>query len=120
MVGIRSREAARVLSQWLRDCFAVRPQRAGKMITQLVSLDGVIAAVQDVDRGLIWIVEGGQPRLATYDLASGTLDRHMTLGSPPSSIALSGNRAEILIAMRDGRVLSVDADNPVTTTPVAT
>lgn len=89
------------------------------MIAQLVSLDGAIAAVQDVDRGLIWIVEGGQPRLASYNMASGTLERHMTLGSPPSGIALSGNRTEILIAMRDGQVLSVDADDPVTTTLVA-
>jgi hypothetical protein len=42
------------------------------MIAQLVSLEGAIAAVQDVNRGLIWIVEGGQPRLASYNMASGT------------------------------------------------
>lgn len=89
------------------------------MIAQLATLEGAVAAVEDTGRGVIWIVEGGQPRLASFDLAGRTLDRHMTLGSPPSGIALSGDRREVLVALRDGTVVSVDADEPSATSPVA-
>lgn len=90
------------------------------MITQLASLDGAIAAVEDIDRGLVWVLEGGQPRLASWDRTSGQLRRHATLGSSPSGIALSGDHRDVLIAFRDGTVAAVPADDPeAALTPIA-
>jgi M6 family metalloprotease-like protein len=82
------------------------------MIAQLTSLDGAIAAVPDVGRGVIWIVEAGQPRLASWNMAAGQLDRHMTLGATPSGVALSGDRKDVLIAFVDGTITAVPADDP--------
>ncbi|MFE2425872.1 hypothetical protein ACFXJ5_03775 [Streptomyces sp. NPDC059373] len=82
------------------------------MITQLAALDGAIAAVEDIDRGLIWVLEGGPPGLASWNRSAGRLDRHMALGSTPSGVALSGDRQEVLIAFRDGTIVAVPADDP--------
>ncbi|MCV7255906.1 hypothetical protein H7J86_27430 [Mycobacterium hackensackense] len=90
------------------------------MITPLVALDGAVAAVEDVGRGLIWIVEGGQPSLASYDVAAGALSRHLAFDEVPSGVALSGDRKEVLVALADGRVLTIDADGPIAASPVVT
>ncbi|MER6976069.1 hypothetical protein [Streptomyces carpinensis] len=82
------------------------------MITQLGSLDGAIAAVEDVDRGLIWVLEGERLCLSSWNMSAGRLDRHITLDSAPSGVALSGDRREVLIAFRDGTIASLPADNP--------
>jgi M6 family metalloprotease-like protein len=90
------------------------------MITQLATLAGAVAAVEDPARKRIWIVEGGQPGLASFDLDAAQLDRLIGFPSPPSGIALSGDRSEVLIAFSDGRIVSVDANSPGAMTPVAT
>ena len=89
------------------------------MITQLSSLDGPVAAVEDTDRNRIWIVEASQPSLASFDLSARELTHHVILGSTPTGIALSGDRSEVLIAFPDGRIVSVDADSPGGPTQVA-
>ena len=78
------------------------------MITQLASLDGAVAAVEDAVRNRIWLVESTDPHLSSFDLQQGQLERHTGLGSAPSGIALSGDRSEVLIAFSDGRIVSVD------------
>ncbi|SER33312.1 hypothetical protein [Streptomyces qinglanensis] len=82
------------------------------MIKQLTSLNDAKAAVEDVNRGLVWLVEGDLPRLASWDLAAGQLSRHLDLPSPPSGVALSGDRKDVLIALQDGTVVTVPADDP--------
>ncbi|OZG29102.1 hypothetical protein BH683_010550 [Williamsia sp. 1138] len=87
------------------------------MITRLGALNGAIAAVHDVDRGVIWAVDADG--IASYDVAGGSLDRHLSLNTPASGLTLSGDRTELLIAMEDGSILSVAVDDPDTSTTVA-
>ena len=82
------------------------------MITPLLSLDGAVAAVVDPDRGVVWIAESGQPGLSSYDLATGAHSPLLEFDAAPGGIALSGDRSELLVALTDGRVLSVNADEP--------
>ncbi|GGV39252.1 hypothetical protein GCM10010495_65750 [Kitasatospora herbaricolor] len=83
------------------------------MITHGASLDEAVAAAEDVDRGLVWIVEAGQhPGLSSWDRPSGRLTRHLDLAGPPGGVALSGDRTEVLVALRDGPVLAVAAADP--------
>ncbi|WP_030620714.1 hypothetical protein [Streptomyces fulvoviolaceus] len=90
------------------------------MITQLASLNDAIAAVEDIDRGLIWLVEGDGPCLASWNQSAGQLDRHVALPSAPSGVALSGDRKDVVISLQDGTIITVPADDPAAgTTQVA-